>query len=1039
MALSVVVVAGAGGFVLRGWTRGRAATESSFDDEATFRTLSETVAAAVFVFQGRRMSYVNPAAMAVTGYSKDELLQMDFWAVIHPEFQPLVRERGMARQRGEVVPERYEVKIVTKDGQARWVDFTASTIDYCGSVAVLGTAFDITERKAAEAAVRESEEKLRSTVASMDDLVFVLDERGVFCDYHQPPTSPDLHVPPEAFLGKSFREVLPPAAAEQIEAAIVRVKTTGRVQRFEYELEVSGSLTPFEAKVSMRKGAAGQFVGVTAVCRNLTEQMQAIEALERSEEKYRGIFDESVAAIYMFDIDKRFVDSNEAGLALLGYSREELLGLRIPDVDADREAVTPAHTKLLSGGRLVHYEHQLRRRDGRIITVLNNSRPLTDDHGTVVGIQSTLLDITQRKEWEAALQKSEQQYRAIVEDQTEYICRWLPDGKHTFVNEAYCRHFDKSREALLACTVMDLIPVEHHDRVRSHLAALTPDHPAGTHEHLVNAPDGEVCWHQWTDRAIFNTEGDVVEYQSVGRDITRRKTAEDRLQRQALVFENMYDAVLLVDEQGLIADVNPAGERMFGYTNDELIGQSPEMLNRPDEACALTERIRAGLQSNGRWTGEIIFVRKDGTEGACAGAVVSLRDEDGRLIGNVTVNRDITDRKAADADKARLEAQLLHSQKLQAVGTLASGIAHGFENLLTAIFAYTEIAKETLPEGHEALRLLEKVDETARQARGLTNALLTFSHRTPIQKTPIDLAHSVEESLRLLCRLLPASIDVTQDISDKGDMWIEADESRVQQIILNLALNARDAMPDGGSLRVSLSGCVPPTGQESGGGDSADRVTLVVEDTGGGMTPEVRARAFEPFFTTKPRGRGTGLGLSLVLGMVEDLKGKIDVESRLGEGTRVCIVLPCCKPPEAATTPAVHSHRRPVAGGSVLVVQHNDHVRALLTSALRAGGHAVIAVASVPEALDAMRGSGKSADLAICDLDHVSESALARLVAATEAGENLRLILLAATVSINLKNERFRGARLLRKPFPMDELTSLADSLLADCNGDSRA
>ncbi|MFQ5412742.1 MAG: ATP-binding protein, partial [Phycisphaerae bacterium] len=463
-----------------------------------------------------------------------------------------------------------------------------------------------------------------------------------------------------------------------------------------------------------------------------------------------------------------------------------------------------------------------------------------------------------------------------------------------------------------------------------------------------------------------------------GRDITYRKLAEARLRRQALVFENMYDGVLLTDAQGLITELNPAAERMFGYAREELIGKSPEILNRTEEAAALTESILRGIEQDDRWSGEITFVRKDGTTGVCEASLVPLHNEEGVRIGTITVNRDLTASKEASQAKAELQEQLRQAQKMEALGTLASGITHDFENLLTAISGYTELAKGALPEGHAAAEALEKVEETAQQARSVTNALLAFSHRAVIPKKTVNLSATLDRAAHLLRRLLPPAIEIVDDLDRRKDLWIRGDAGQLQRILMNLAFNARDAMPDGGKLRFSLrdTGSSSEAAARPGGSRETRRAVLIVEDTGCGMSPEVRERIFEPFWTTKPRGVGTGLGLSLTLACVQDLGGEIVVRSEPGEGTRVTITLPTCEPPAEAESkkPAREPDRRPKR--LVLVIERNQHIRSIITSTLRSRGYDVAAASTPTDAVAVLRRRSDAVRLMIIDFDLLDGSGM---------------------------------------------------------------
>ena len=296
----------------------------------------------------------------------------------------------------------------------------------------------------------------------------------------------------------------------------------------------------------------------------------------------------------------------------------------------------------------------------------------------------------------------------------------------------------------------------------------------------------------------------------------------------------------------------------------------------------------------------------------------------------------IRERRQAEAKRVQLESELRHAQKMEAVGTLASGIAHDFNNLLTAILGCTELVALHLSDDHPARHSLTLIEKIAEQATGVTRSLLTFAHRAPTSKRPVDLLAVLSESSRFLGRLLPASIERLQDLPD-APVWINADVTQIQQVVMNLTVNARDAMLHGGRLHVSLS-----TRPVVADGGVEEEAVLTVSDTGVGMSEEDRTRIFEPFFTTKERGAGTGLGLSVVHGIVADHGGRIDVVSALGKGSTFRVLLPVSPPPEApAERPAIRS-REKGHGELLLIVEDNEYVLEVMTAALEPVGYRVV-------------------------------------------------------------------------------------------------
>ncbi len=503
-------------------------------------------------------------------------------------------------------------------------------------------------------------------------------------------------------------------------------------------------------------------------------------------------------------------------------------------------------------------------------------------------------------------------------------------------------------------------------------------------------------------------------------DVTEQRRAEDILRRHALVFENIHDGVIIFDLDNRILDCNAATERMFGYPRQELFGKFAELLNRPEDAPIISSMIRNGLSAQNRWEGEICIVRKDGSEGIIETVIVPMLDDQARTIGTIAVSRDITVRKKSEAERAALSEQLKQSQKMEAVGTLAAGIAHDFNNLLQAISGYTETAKATLPADHPGVASLGMVEHASRQARGVINALLTFTHRGSAEKYPIDLREVVESTSRLLQRIMPSSVSLRVEYP-KTAVWINADTTQIQQIIMNLCINSRDAMPGGGTLTVSV--------RERDGEQPLGIAELCIADNGEGMQPFVLARLFEPFFTTKPRGKGTGLGMSITHTIVTDHQGTIDVNTAPGRGTSVIVHLPLCTPP-VAREPAVPLRSHSGFGELILVVEDNEHIRSLMVSTLRARNYAVLAASKLDDALTIFSSGRPPIQLIVLDRDVAGPPHLADdLIRRAEEGQVTVLQILG--VADTQHRATATPETTLIKPFQLQELTTRVAECLA--------
>ncbi len=416
----------------------------------------------------------------------------------------------------------------------------------------------------------------------------------------------------------------------------------------------------------------------------------------------------------------------------------------------------------------------------------------------------------------------------------------------------------------------------------------------------------------------------------------RRTVAEAELRRSEsrhrFLAEQAADLITQHDPSGVATYVSPACRKLLGYEPQDLLSRDPFSLIHAADAEAVRGAREALFESDKSVTVRYRVRRKDGGWVWFETSAVATHDMHGRVSEIVCVSRDISDQVAAETALRESDERMRQAQKMEAVGQLAGGVAHDFNNLLTAIQGYLALARGTLPRDHAAVEALDHVEEAARQATGVANALLTFTRRSTGERRPVKLASVVETGMRLLRRTLPASVRVVTKIEDE-DLWVEADGTQIQQVVMNLAINARDAMPQGGTLTVTIGRAPEPPPDRAG-----DFALLSVSDTGAGMTDDVLARIFEPFFTTKPRGQGTGLGLPIVHSIVTQHGGAVQVASRPGEGAAFRVFLPRCQPPaamgELAPTPELSGR----TGGRAVVVEDNQLVRGLMSAMLTALG-----------------------------------------------------------------------------------------------------
>jgi PAS domain S-box-containing protein len=557
------------------------------------------------------------------------------------------------------------------------------------------------------------------------------------------------------------------------------------------------------------------------------------------------------------------------------------------------------------------------------------------------------------------LKINEEKYRLLFEQANDAIVVLDEAGYHVEVNPQAETLTGYSRLELLAMRFTDLVPDTSPQQVEEKNWRFK-ETKHGQGEHLMRRKDGQPVYVEY---AV--TPGPPSYLQVILRDITARKQAELELRRQALIFKHLTDGVIVTDLERRIIDWNPAAERMSGYTKEEVLGKLPQIFLDQKKDPHLEQEIKAALISAGYWAGELKYLRKDGRSGVCETQIVLLLDDQGMPIARVSINHDITERK-------QLEEQFRQSQKMEAVGQLAGGVAHDFNNLLTVINGYVELllrhCLEEAVDPEAMVKDLTHIQKAAGRGAALVRQLLIFSRKQVLQPTTLNLNDVVLTSEKMLHRVIGEDIEVTLHLAQELGQ-VKADRSQVEQIILNLALNSRDAMPEGGRLILETANIIL-NGYKAGASavGSGPYVMLAVADTGMGMDLETQAHIFEPFFTTKESGKGTGLGLAMVHGIVKQSGGHISVHSELGQGTVFRIYLP--RNDEPSEQPQLLPLARQEVGGSetILVVEDEGNLRDFLETVLTQYGYKTLTAADGNEALELCRQHCLAVDLLLTDV-----------------------------------------------------------------------
>lgn len=643
--------------------------------------------------------------------------------------------------------------------------------------------------------------------------------------------------------------------------------------------------------------------------RELNESINYLNNLIRS----------SNAPVIVWDSELKVTLMNPSFEKMSGWTETEMIGrpmdVLFPD-DSRSASLQKIESASKGEGDWKASEIPIRRKDGKLRTVLWNSyNTYAEDERTIVATLAEGEDITDRKRAEEALRESEEKYRTVVEAQTDLICRYTSDWKLTFVNEAYCRYFNKRQEDLIGRSFMQLLPEEHRKMVADNISLLfDSEKKEMKHEHKVISGTGEIRWQQWINRAIFDDQNHIIEFQSVGRDITDLKLAEEALTK---TMKNLSMAQEMAQmgswewniktNQVLWSDET---YRLFGWEPQEIDVTLTTYIERvyPDDLPGVREYIQATLDGTKMYKSEHRIIRTDGEIRIhhIQGDVV--RDTNGKPLTMAGIVQDITEQKRAEEEKKLLEAQLLHAQKIESMGTLVAGVAHEINNPINKIIFDIPLLKkiwlDLLPALREQVKsepgkkfggltydflkdnlpqLLSDMDFAAKRVLQTVGNLKDFTKQSNVvDRRPIQINDAVENAVRLVLTTLKKSgIELTLDLGDDLPL-IEGDLNSTEQIIINIIINAIQAI-DHADGRIDIT---------TGFREKYRHVFISVSDNGTGIDPSIADRIFDPFVTNKQDQGGIGLGLSISYNIVEAQGGKITFESNEGEGTTFFLMFP---------------------------------------------------------------------------------------------------------------------------------------------------
>jgi two-component system cell cycle sensor histidine kinase/response regulator CckA len=967
---------------------------------------------------------INDLMLQALGYTRDEVVGRDYLATLVPTserekvssvFQELIHKNEATISENHIIAK--DGKELLMEWQGRYVLHETNQVD-----CFYGVGTNITERKRSEEAQRENEAIFNSFLENCPVYVFFKDETTrpirLSRNYEQL-----LGRPIEDLLGKTMDELFPSDLSKGMVEDDLSVLRGGKPVKVVEEF--NGRIFETTKFPTIMPGKSSFLAGFTI---DITERQQDEIKIKESQRLMNYIIRHDPNAIAVFDDNLRYIFVSERYLDDYKVKDRNIIGKHQYEVFPEMpERWKQVHQRVLAGAVERAEEDRFERLDGSVDYNRWECRPWYRLDGSVGGMITYTEVITESKRAEEALRKSEEKFRQIVENTNEGI--WIIDGQQrvVFVNKRMASMLGYSPEEMIGRGADSFIFAEdlqdHNEKMKRRKGG-----ESAAYERRLLCKYGKTVWTIVSASPIMDAEGRFAGSFGMFTNITVRKQAEENLRlSQALyrtLVENIPQRVLLKDRESNYISINQAYGRAYGLNPEDVIGKSDYDIHPRNIADKFRQEDRLVME-----TGEIREFEEenveDGKKRFLHKLKVPVRDKTGKITGVLSAISDITER-------LHLEEQFRHSQKMEAVGRLAGGVAHDFNNLLTVIGGHTEIALTRIDKNNPLHDSLQEIKIAADRASNLTRQLLAFSRRQVMEIKILNLNAVMRNTEKMLRRLLGEDIAVITQPSENLGL-VKADPGQIEQVLTNLAVNARDAMAEGGRLVIATDNLeITEADDPTNAGLKPGRyVRISVSDTGHGMNPEVISKIFEPFFTTKEQGKGTGLGLSTVFGIVKQSGGEIRVQSELEKGTTFGIILPRVE--EAEPVIGKKDLKKPARGTeTVLIIEDEKSVLKMAAQLLKNQGYQIIEAPGSEDAMRVFEEHSGPIDLVLTDVVMPVCRGPALVERLKQLRDNFKVLYMSGYTDgeVGDLNVLRRGDNFIQKPFTLESLANKVRSVL---------
>ena len=981
----------------------------------------------------------NPGAQRTYGHSAQEAVGKALSLLVpehrQDEFPELLKSIGL----GQVVP-NFQTFHRDKEGKEHFLSLTISPVrDSAGKVIYASIiARDLTEDQRARAlqeTLRDERdlllERLQLYLEKMP-LAFILTDSHFNYSYWNPAA--------EAMFGYSFDEVegkqgvvIGPHGMEtvgkDIRDTILQGKSLQRmlipgIRKDGTKIQCEWYLTPI-------KDEDGRFSGLMTMVIDITARLEAEKGLVNSEERFRSMFQESPIGIGLMGDGARMLMVNPSFSKFIGYSVDELLGRSFLEITHPEDGKKDLEIfQQLMVGSIDRYEVEKRflHKEGREVWGRLTATLIWSQDEKPLYVLGMVADITEKRKSE----ETQKRLVAILEQTTDAVVAIGLDGKVTDWNRGAELLYGYSASEVVG-TIPSFLPEGYHHEMLMRLDQETQKGKSFfKYEARRRRKDGN-----WVDveanfSSLKDVEGRQIGFSVIARDITGWKKSEGVRSQLAAILQQTSDAVVGTDLEGNVFSWNRGAENLFGYNLEEILGRAVGLLapeDRKHESMELRAIVQAGENISNF---ETVRINKDGQTLDVSVSMSPIHDSVGKMIGVSSIHRDISERKKAEESLRQHEEQLRQVEKMNAIGRLAGGVAHDFNNLLSVIGGNAEFLKTSLDPNSPSQDEVLEIQKAVQRGADLAKQLLVFGQRQVSQPQPVNLNEVSADMKKMLKRLIDANVELAI-IQDPAIRPILADPGQIQQIILNLVINARDAMPQGGNLILETKE-VKADHLESEGRPTlpiGDFVRFAVTDTGIGMTPEVQRHIFEPFFTTKA-GKGTGLGLATVYTLVHKWSGHIFVHSSAGIGTTFTLYFPAMVSVEGFEEKPKQASLIPVGNETILLAEDEDQLRKVVVRSLERYGYKVLSAPNGLEAVKVAWDYKETIHLLLTDTIMPKMNGRELMVEVKKTRPKIKVIFVSGYPKEVLSQQGIleSGIHLVQKPFELEEMVQQVRRIL---------